>query len=136
MIREELAVEERVIHENSGFVVVTNNAGRFPYESRILPKAHYTKFELADSEQLLVLAATLHRLLRALNGVVKHVPYNLILHTAPPGNPCQAWYHWYLDLIPRMICIAGFELASGWHVNTVAPEQAAKQLRKVFQALS
>jgi len=136
LIRNELAAAERLIHENDGFVVVANDAGRFPYESRILPKTHRAEFELTAPEQLLELAATLRRLLRALDGVVKDAAYNLTLHTAPPGTPCQAWYHWYLDLIPRLTRIAGFEFASGWHVNTVAPEQAAQQLRKAFQDLS
>jgi UDPglucose--hexose-1-phosphate uridylyltransferase len=136
LIRNESAAGDRLIHESSGFVVVANDAGRFPYESRILPKAHQAEFELAAPEQLLDLAATLRRLLRALDSVVKGAAYNLTLHSAPPGVSCQAWHHWYLELIPRLTRIAGFEFASGWHVNTVAPEQAAEQLRKVVREAS
>ena len=136
LIRNELAAGERLIYESAGFVLVANDAGRFPYESRILPKAHQAEFEMTPPEQVLELAATLRRLLRGLDGVVNGAAYNLTLHSAPPGAVCQAWYHWYLELIPRLTRIAGFEFASGWHVNTVAPEQAAQQLRKAFQEVS
>jgi UDPglucose--hexose-1-phosphate uridylyltransferase len=37
-------------------------------------------------------------------------------------------YHWHLEILPRLSKIAGFELASGYYINTVAPEIAAGQL--------
>jgi UDPglucose--hexose-1-phosphate uridylyltransferase len=40
-------------------------------------------------------------------------------------------YHWHLEILPRLSKIAGFELASGYHINTVAPEVAARQLRDI-----
>lgn len=68
-------------------------------------------------------------------------PYNFILNTAPimrprPGRP-EYWqtmqfdFHWYIELIPRLTKIAGFEWGSNFYVNPVSPEQAAEQLKKV-----
>ena len=48
--------------------------------------------------------------------------------TAPPGRPAGE-FHWYVDVIPRLSIVAGFEEGTGMLVNTVAPEQAAVLLR-------
>ena len=56
--------------------------------------------------------------------------YNLMLHTAPVGHGRSAHYHWHLELLPRAVGIAGYELATGVFVNPVAPEVAADALRE------
>jgi len=38
-------------------------------------------------------------------------------------------YHWHLDLYPRLVRPDGFDLGSGYSVNTVLPEVAAEALR-------
>ena len=49
-------------------------------------------------------------------------PYNVVVHTAPPGD---APFHWYVEIVPRVSVVAGFEQATGILVNTVPPDQAA-----------
>ena len=56
------------------------------------------------------------------------VPYNLVVHTAPPGTSRES-FHWYVEVQTRMAVIAGFEQGTGILVNTVPPEAAAEQLR-------
>ena len=36
---------------------------------------------------------------------------------------------WRIDIVPRLTHLAGLELGAGVHLNTVAPEQAAAELR-------
>ena len=38
--------------------------------------------------------------------------------------------HWHLELLPRLTVFAALELGAGYFVNTIAPEQAAEQLRR------
>jgi len=58
--------------------------------------------------------------------VLGNVPYNVVVHTAPrAGGP----FHWYVEVVPRISVIAGFEQATGILVNTVPPDQAAASLR-------
>ena len=40
-------------------------------------------------------------------------------------------YHWFLEIIPRISGYAGFEWATGFNINMVEPEEAAKFLKLV-----
>ncbi len=46
----------------------------------------------------------------------------------------NAWLHtgrrWHIEVVPRLTVLAGIELGAGIYVNTVAPEEAAEQLRE------
>ena len=48
-----------------------------------------------------------------------------------PGlrEPDRPDYRWHIEILPRVTGTAGFEWATGWHINPVPPEQAAAYLR-------
>jgi UDPglucose--hexose-1-phosphate uridylyltransferase len=48
------------------------------------------------------------------------------VRTAPRG---AEWFCWRIDLLPRLAHLAGLELGTGVHLNSVAPERAAGALR-------
>jgi UDPglucose--hexose-1-phosphate uridylyltransferase len=54
--------------------------------------------------------------------------YNLVLHTfaAEPGDPAL---HWLLQIRPRIVTAAGFEVGSGMSINPSLPEADADELR-------
>ena len=56
-------------------------------------------------------------------------PYNLVVHTAPPGARDKS-FHWYVEVQARLAVVAGFEQGTGILVNTVPPELAAMELRE------
>jgi len=53
-------------------------------------------------------------------------PLNLWVRTAPRD---AEQFSWRIDIVPRLSGLAGLELGSGVHLNTVSPEQAAAELR-------
>ena len=53
------------------------------------------------------------------------------VRTAPRGS---GEFHWHLDIAPRLSLRAGFELGTGIEINSVAPEQAAAELREALPA--
>jgi UDPglucose--hexose-1-phosphate uridylyltransferase len=53
-------------------------------------------------------------------------PLNLWVRTAPRG---AEHFCWRVDILPRLTHFAGLELGAGLHLNIVAPEQAAAELR-------
>ena len=72
-------------------------------------------------------AAAVGDLLRRFRGVAGgHAPYNLVLHSAPPGTDD---FHWHLHLLPRLTTFGGFELGTGVIINVVDPDRAAEALR-------
>jgi UDPglucose--hexose-1-phosphate uridylyltransferase len=130
LLRAEIAARERVIDETGAFAALSKHAARFPFESRVCPKNHLGRFETIPPQDLPDLAAILRRLLCALQHVAPEAGYNLMLHTSPAGDRHETYHHWHLELSPRLTGIAGFELATGWHMNPVTPEQAALRLRQ------
>jgi UDPglucose--hexose-1-phosphate uridylyltransferase len=48
------------------------------------------------------------------------------VRTAPRG---AEHFSWRIDILPRLTRIGGLELGAGVHLNPVAPERAAAELR-------
>jgi len=42
----------------------------------------------------------------------------------------EKYYHWHLEVYPKLSIWAGFEKSTGVYINTVPPENAASELRK------
>jgi UDPglucose--hexose-1-phosphate uridylyltransferase len=102
-------------------------ASALPYEALLLPARHLPRFEDADGRADLALARELGGLLRRLEAATgPRTPYNLVLHTAPPGLDD---FHWHLHLLPRLTVLGGFELGGGMIINVVDPDAAARSLR-------
>ena len=140
IILQEQEEEERIVIDEDLFVAFTPFASSFPFELRIVPKIHLHDFCLLDNNHLRHMAAVVKDVLARLRHVLEDPPYNLILHTAPPerkhmNNPdyllnVKESYHWYLELIPRVTTIAGFEWGSGFQINPTSPEDGARFFRE------
>ncbi|MEJ1741414.1 hypothetical protein SMA57_28695, partial [Escherichia coli] len=77
------------------------------------------------------LAHVLRTVLLKLEASLEFPPYNYIIHTTPFSFGEIEHYHWHIEIIPRLTRVAGFEWGSGFYINTVLPENAAKFLREV-----
>jgi UDPglucose--hexose-1-phosphate uridylyltransferase len=75
------------------------------------------------------LAQALHATLSALYEALGDPAYNLVIHEAPLRDTCEDYYHWHIEILPRLATAAGFELGTGIWINSVLPEQAASYLR-------
>ena len=133
MVREflesELAVEIRVVARTEHFVAICPFASRVPFEVRILPFAHSPYFEVTSPDQLTELARLVREVSRRIEIATNRGAYNLIIHTAPFDTACYDYYHWHIEILPRLTRSAGFEWGSGCHINPLAPEEAAARLR-------
>ena len=104
-------------------------AARFPFETWLVPRRHAAAFEQTDVARLCDVAAVLRIVLRKLARALDDPPYNLILHSAPFGGGESPSYHWHIEITPKLTNLAGFELGSGFHINPMPPEDAARVLR-------
>jgi len=129
LIAQEFAGGERVVYENERFVAISPFAARFPFETWILPKAHMASFGGISAADVPAMANVLKTTLLKLALCVDNPPYNFIVHTAPYEFPRSPAYHWHLEIMPQLTRTAGFEWGSGFHINPVAPEDAARYLR-------
>ena len=130
IIRQEMYAEERNVAENEHFLAITPFAARFPFETWIIPKTHNACFDESQPWEYSSLARILKNVLQRLDKVLNIPPYNYIIHTCPLRSQMREFYHWHLELIPKLIRIAGFEWGSGFYINPTSPEEAAKFLRE------
>ena len=129
IVRQEVAAGTRVIHENAEVVALAPYAPRFPFETWLLPRGHGARFEDASRQQYAGLAAMLKWVLGRMDKALEQPAYNLIIHSAPLSDGVGEFYHWHVELIPRLARMAGFEWGSGFYINPTAPEEAAEVLR-------
>ena len=128
IVHQEMADGKRVIAESGDMVAIAPYAPRFPFETWILPRRHQAHFEDAHRHEYGSLARLLGEMLRRMNKMLLHPPYNLLIHSAPIGENGD-YYHWHVEIIPKLTKIAGFEWATGFYLNPTSPEEAAQVLR-------
>ncbi len=129
ILRQEKRAGERVIRETGTFIALAAFAARYPFETWILPKAHAHDFGTIEDDQLLELAGLLRSLTGALQSLSPGLPYSLVLHTSPLLRFTEPRYHWHLEIRVRIEVGGGFEWGTGFFVNPLAPEEAARLLR-------
>ena len=120
----------RLVWKNDEFVAFTPYASWCPFEMAILPRRHTASFGALTDSQLRPLAETLQGVLGRLYACLQNPPYNYSIHTAPYDAKVDHFYHWHIEVLPRLSQVAGFEWGSGFYINTVPPEDAARYLRE------
>lgn len=128
MINQELGFGKRVIHENERYAALSPFAPRDPFETWILPKRHESNFSPPD-KSFSDLAEILQRILKQLDKVLDTPPYNFILHSSPFKEEINNYYHWHIEILPRLTKRAGFEWGTGFFINPTPPEEATKFMR-------
>lgn len=122
----------RVISTTDRFVALAPFAPRFPFETWILPRQRRASFHtISDAGEFLDLARILKDTLQRLDAALERPPYNLVLHTAPLSDDDLPYYHWHLEIMPKLTRVAGFEIGSGFYINPTPPEDAAQFMRSI-----
>lgn len=128
IIRQELRDNSRVIAKNDTFVAFHPFASRFPYETWILPREHGSFYSEIQINEVSDLAAILKSILERFKTILCDPPFNFMIHTAPFSDEEMPHYHWHIELIPRLTRVAGFEWGTGFYINPISPEEAARQI--------
>jgi len=131
IIRQEINDNVRVIAQNDMFVSIQPFASRFPFETWLLPRFHESTFDTIRGEAINKLVPVFKETLRRLSGALNNPPYNFMIHTAPSNEHFKKEYHWHIEIIPKLVKVAGFEWGTGFYINPTAPEDAAKYLNQV-----
>ncbi len=98
-----------------------------PFEVRVAAIAAGARFDEAADAQVLGVAVVLRDVLAALASELGDPAYNVVVHSA--DTKTAAGYHWWVEVVPRVAVVAGFELGTGIYVNSVDPADAATRLR-------
>ncbi|MBI4650879.1 DUF4921 family protein [Candidatus Desantisbacteria bacterium] len=131
IIQQELQYKERIIIENPLFISFSPFASISPFESWILPLKHNSNFEDISANEVIELAKILKDTLRRISIALNKPAYNYILHTAPANAHGMEYYHWHIEIIPKMAKLTSFEWDTGLYVNPTSPEDSSRYLRSI-----
>jgi UDPglucose--hexose-1-phosphate uridylyltransferase len=123
LVQEEVRRRERLIAIDDEAVLLAPYGARLPYQLMLAPRRPRARFEDDGPTAAALLHDGLGRLARRLGA---SPPLNLWVRTAPRG---AEQYCWRIDVVPRLVHLAGLELGAGLGLNIVAPERAAAELR-------
>jgi len=124
LVQEEVRRRERVVAIDEEAVLTCPYASRHEFALMLTPRRRRERFEDEGPSGAALLHDGLSRLRRRFGA---SPPLNLWIRTAPHD---AERFCWRIDIVPRLTHEAGLELGTGVHLNTVAPEQAAAQLRE------
>lgn len=138
ILNNERKAGERMVYENAGFSAFCPFASRYPFETCIMPRRQAADFSQITDHNIVLLADILKRVLTAYRRGLNSPDYNLIVHTAPLRRPRKDYwssidydFRWHIEILPRLVGIAGFEFGTGFHINPTMPEEAARFLKEV-----
>jgi UDPglucose--hexose-1-phosphate uridylyltransferase len=109
--------EHPLIAESEHYRWIAPHGARFAYQQWIVPKAHGS--EVCEPFELSTLMQQAIRAMRPLSDAFNWSFVNF---------PQERRAHWYLEILPRTVMIAGFELGTGTFVNTIDSISAASVL--------
>jgi UDPglucose--hexose-1-phosphate uridylyltransferase len=129
LIHHERREKVRIIKETRDFVAFTFYAARFPFEIWVLPKVHLAHFEDEKQKLMAPLGKLMREVIGMLGKTLQKPPLNFFLHDLPTSIQHADYYHWHLEIAPRVTNYGGYELGSGVVIDVMSPEDAAKYLR-------
>jgi UDPglucose--hexose-1-phosphate uridylyltransferase len=124
----------RMIDAREPFVAFAPFASQSPYETWIVPTVHGSSFGRLVDADVPALAEILTRVLGAIRRTCGDPDLNFVLYSAEADGRATAVFCWHIKIIPKLSTPAGFELSSAMNINTVSPEDAARELREAISA--
>lgn len=131
IINQELDNKNRIVNEIDNFIIIEPYASRSPFETWILPKNHQSSYLEMDEKGHYSLAQCLRDTLIRIRIALNDPAFNLVMHTSPVSPDAKDYYHWHIEILPKLTNVAGFEWGSGFYINSTTPEEAAQFLRKI-----
>lgn len=129
----EVQPKDLQIDVTTHFISIVPFAATFPFEIWIIPQNHSSHFHELDNEKAVDLGGLLKLTLRKISVQLNNPPFNFMIQTAPleVTDTQLAYTHWFLQIIPQLAGVGGFEIGTGCYINSVFSEDAAKVLREV-----
>ncbi|MCU1245919.1 MAG: Galactose-1-phosphate uridylyltransferase [Acidobacteria bacterium] len=113
-----------IIEETESMVWLAPSAPTFAYQTWLLPKRHLPEMTRLDELEIVELAMLLTRASQAIGRLATSC--NWLWMNFPDAE--QA--HLYVDLVPRLTAVAGFELATGTFINVIDPAETLRVMKR------
>ncbi len=121
-----------LISENKHWQLVAPSVSQYAHETWLILKAHKSHYGELNLEEIESGGVLLKALLEAYDQLIPQGAYNLcFMNSGLRGEP---YGHFYIQFIPRLVAMGGFEVATGCYINTISPQSHAKALKKILDS--
>lgn len=129
ILQQEADEGSRIVAEAEHVVALVPFAARTPFEVWLLPRRHVPAYEQIGPAERRDLARMLATVLQRVQSLLAAPPIGFVLHSAPFADHDQSFFHWHLEITPAVIVPGFHPEGSGFPVNPLLPEDAARFLR-------
>lgn len=129
MLSFDLREKKRIIDKNKYAISLAPFVSRTPFEVRVFPLRHRARFESTSKKELKAVAEILQKAIKRIRIHLNDPDLNFFIHTSPLKDLKYHYYHWHIEIIPKINIFGGFELSTGVEINIVDPEMAASILK-------
>jgi len=114
-----------VIDESEHFRRIAPRGSSFAYEQWIVPRHHAPDFTALNDDGIDDLGVRLRDAATSMERIA--ASYNWMFMNFADAQTGVSTPHWYVQAMPRLTTIAGFELATGTFINIVDPERTCSR---------
>jgi len=129
MLKFDLKENKRIIFKDKNAIVITPFISRSPFELRVYPLKHISNFEYTSLSDLKSVVLALQISLQKIKNKLFDPDYNFFIHTAPLKDHKYSYYHWHIEILPKITIPGGFEISTGIEINVFDPYEACKVLK-------
>jgi UDPglucose--hexose-1-phosphate uridylyltransferase len=129
MLKFDLKENKRIIFKDKNAIAITPFISRSPFEIRVYPLKHISNFERTNLSDLKSVVLALQVSLQKIKNKLSDPDFNFFVHTAPLKDHKYSYYHWHIEILPKITTLGGFEISTGIEINVFDPYEAAKILK-------
>jgi len=121
---------KRLIYENEDYAAFVPYAAGSEHETWIMPKYHCAGLDSLEGGKVDRLAQILGVVFKKFHKAIEDPDFNFVIRNSPYPLVGVPFYHWHIQLLPRIKIVGGFERGTRIPVNTIYPEESARLLRE------
>jgi len=138
-LAQELKLQERIIFENDGFVVLIPFWAIWPFETMIVPKQHQSNILGMSVQEADLFAEAISVITKAYDKLFNtSFPYSSGIHQAPTNGEKNNHWHWHMSFYPPLLRSAtvkkfmvGYEMF-GSPQRDITAEIATQKLKELI----
>lgn len=139
-LKQELDSNERIIYQNSNFVVLVPFWAVWPFETMIVPKKHQHNINQMNETQTFDFADAISKITKAYDRLFEtSFPYSSGIHQSPTDGKDNSHWHWHMSFYPPLLRSAtvkkfmvGYEMF-GSPQRDITAEIAAQRIRDLIE---
>ena len=137
---QELDANERIIYQNSNFVVLVPFWAVWPFETMIIPKKHQNNINQMNETETFDFADAISKITKAYDLLFEtSFPYSSGIHQSPTNGKVNSHWHWHMSFYPPLLRSAtvkkfmvGYEMF-GSPQRDITAEIAAQRIRDLIE---